>query len=364
MSSAPLKFLGAAIVAWIGVRTAGEALALSPLPPIAVPPAAAPLPPEPPVSAAAEPVAPPMGAWSYPPAALQAVAYPYPVAVPMSVPAPAAVHYAAAPYAPDLPMPVAAAAPGLPPLAEWPSSPVAEGPAGDSPQVRRAPSFTPALRKAFDRLSLTSWALLRQNRGMVAPTQGGAPLAPSGQLGQSQAGARLTYQLDRAVALNLRASSPVNQQPGQKPAGEVALGVSWQPLASVPMRVLAERRKAFGLNGGRNAFALLAEGGVYDRLLPWDLRLDGYLQAGAVGFRSPALFADGSLAVSRPVNRRLAIGAGMWGGVQPGLSRLDIGPRASLWLNPRIRAHLDYRLKVIGNAQPGSGPALTVGANF
>ena len=54
----------------------------------------------------------------------------------------------------------------------------------------------------------------------------------------------------------------------------------------------------------------------------------------------------------------------MWGGVQPGLSRLDIGPRASLWLNPRIRAHLDYRLKVIGNAQPGSGPALTVGANF
>ena len=356
--SAPLRFLGLAILAWVGVRTAGQALALEPLAPIAVPPAATPLPPEPMAEPAPQPASP--QGWNYGPPAMQPVAYPYPVAVPMSVPAPRVVRYAEAPAYPPPPVYYPAA---MPALGGWPA-PAETLPAAPAVPVRTTPSFTPAMPKAFDRLSLTSWALMRQNRGMVAPVSGPTPLAPSGQLGQSQAGARLTWRFDKAWAVNLRATAPVQQQPGVKPAGEVALGVSWQPLQSVPVRLLAERRKAFGIGGGRDAFALLAEGGVYDRPLPWGLLLDGYAQAGVVGLQSRDLFADGGFTASRPINRRLAVGGGVWGGIQPGLSRLDVGPRASLWLNPRIRAHLDYRVKLMGNAQPGSGPALTVGANF
>ena len=61
---------------------------------------------------------------------------------------------------------------------------------------------------------------------------------------------------------------------------------------------------------------------------------------------------------------RFALGAGAWGGIQPGLSRFDVGPRLSLRVNPRVRAHLDYRYKVTGNALPGSGPALTLTGDF
>ncbi|WP_205479686.1 hypothetical protein [Sphingomonas arenae] len=360
MSSAPLRFLGVAIITWIGVRTAGQALALAPLAPIPVPPAVTPLPVEPQVDVAD--AGPPAQPWAYGAPPMQPVAYPYSVAVPMSVPSARPVRYAEAPpiYAPA---PVVYPA-AYPPFGGWPGQAPEMAATSPTTPVRTTPSFTPVMRKAFDRLSLTTWALLRQNQGIAAPVNGPTPLAPSGQLGQSQAGARLTWQIDRAFALNLRVSSPVHQQPGQKPAGEAALGVSWQPVQSVPVRLLAERRKAFGIGGGRNAFALLAEGGIYDHPLPWNFRLDGYAQAGIVGLQSRDMFADGGFAVSRPVNSRLALGGGVWGGVQPGLARLDVGPRASLWINPRIRAHLDYRLKLMGNAMPGSGPALTVGANF
>ena len=83
-----------------------------------------------------------------------------------------------------------------------------------------------------------------------------------------------------------------------------------------------------------------------------------------MGLRTRDLFADGGVTVTRPFMRRLALDGGVWGGIQPGLSRLDIGPRASMWLTPRIRAHVDYRLRLRGNALPGSGAALTLGANF
>lgn len=361
MSSAPLRFLGIAIIAWVGLRTAGDALALPPLPAIAVPPAAALLPPEPSLPDVTAAPSPEPAAYPAPP--VQPMAYPYPVAVPVSVPAARSVRYAEA----ALPERGYRFAPSgyyqeasFPLLGDLPAPAATPAPAVAAP--RSTPSFTPAMPKAFDRLSLTSWALMRQNSTMAVPVGGPVPLASSGQLGQSQAGARLTYRINRSLALNLRVSAPMQQQGAAN--GEAALGVSWQPMQSLPVRLLAERRKAFGLHGGRDAFALLAEGGVYDRPLPWNFRLDGYAQAGVVGLRTRDLFADAGFTATRPFKTRLALGGGIWGGMQPGLSRLEVGPRASLWLNPRIRAHLDYRLRLLGNAQPGSGPALTVGANF
>jgi hypothetical protein len=148
--------------------------------------------------------------------------------------------------------------------------------------------------------------------------------------------------------------------------GEGAAGVSYQPLARLPVRQVAERRQRFGpaLGGGRNAFVLLAEGGLYDRELAYGIRLDGYGQAGLVGARSRDLFADGALAATYAFLPRAAIGGGIWAGVQPGLSRVDLGPRLSYQLSPRLRAHVDYRFRMTGNADPPSGPALTLSSRF
>ena len=70
---------------------------------------------------------------------------------------------------------------------------------------------------------------------------------------------------------------------------------------------------------------MFAEGGVYQKPLGWNLLLDGYAQAGVVGIRSRDFFADGGLAVSRPVWGRFSAGMGVWGGYQPGLYRVDAG---------------------------------------
>jgi hypothetical protein len=50
--------------------------------------------------------------------------------------------------------------------------------------------------------------------------------------------------------------------------------------------------------------------------------------------------------------------------VQPDLYRLDIGPRASMRVRPNMRVHLDWRQRLVGNAEPGSGPAVTLAADF
>ncbi len=55
------------------------------------------------------------------------------------------------------------------------------------------------------------------------------------------------------------------------------------------------------IGGGRNAFALFAEGGLYQRPMPWQFNLDAYLQGGVVGVKSRDWFVDGALALTRPV---------------------------------------------------------------
>lgn len=108
--------------------------------------------------------------------------------------------------------------------------------------------------------------------------------------------------------------------------------------------------------------ALLAEGRLYERPLPFGLVLNGYGQTGVVGASRRDLFADGGLTATYPFMPRFAIGAGMWGGTQPGLSRFDAGPRLSNQLRPGLRAHLDYRYRMTGKAEPGSGSAFTLAA--
>jgi hypothetical protein len=144
----------------------------------------------------------------------------------------------------------------------------------------------------------------------------------------------------------------------------VAGGVRVQPLASVPVWITAERRQRVGQFGGRNAFAVFAEGGLYQRPLPWQFSLDAYFQGGIVGLKSRDYFVDGALAVTRPVYKNFSAGFGVWGGAQPGLYRVDVGPRVSMKVRNNVRVHFDWRQRLAGNALPGSGPAITLGADF
>jgi hypothetical protein len=245
----------------------------------------------------------------------------------------------------------------IPQLDEWPLSRMAAA----SMPARRSSTTLPqqslpqaALKARMDRLQLSAWALLR---GRPGP----ASLATGGTLGGSQAGARLAYTISPMLAASLRTSSPVGGARG----GEVAAGVRLTPFRSIPVSLTAERRQAIGrTGGGRSAFALFVEGGLYQRPIAWGFALDAYAQAGVVGARRRDLFADGGFTLTKPLFGRYSAGFGMWGGVQPGIYRVDVGPRVSMRVRSNMRVHLDWRQRLAGNAEPGSGPALTLAADF
>jgi len=245
------------------------------------------------------------------------------------------------------------------PLDDWPFSRLASA-AMPARSTVTAPmqSTAPAIVAArIDRIPLTMWAMLRDTRTLTASPQS---LASGGTLGASQAGARLVYNFSPMISAVVRTSSEVGRR-----GGEVAGGIRVRPLRSIPLWITAERRQALGqYGGGRNAFAFFAEGGVYDRPMPWGFRLDGYAQAGVVGLSSRDLFADGGLAFTRPIYREFSGGFGLWGGIQPGIYRVDAGPRLTVKMRRNLRVHLDYRQRLAGNAEPGSGPVLTLAGDF
>lgn len=208
------------------------------------------------------------------------------------------------------------------------------------------------------RLELSAWALMRGKPGDLL---GSNSLSTNGAtLGGSQAGARVTYWIGPRLAASLRVSTPLGGARG----GEVALGMRYQPFANIPIAVTAERRQRFGRAGGRNEFALFAEGGLYDRPMPAGFRLDAYAQAGIVGVGSRDLFGDGAVTFTRPLWRNISGGFGVWGGAQPGLYRLDAGPRLTVRMTKSMRIHLDYRQRLLGVASPSSGPAVTIAGDF
>jgi len=356
-----LRFLAVAVVGWVGVRAASLGVLPSAElfriePSEARTPAIAPtqFPPIEPVAVPAAATAdyPQYGAYGQPP--MRPMMVPVYYGAPVSSPVPQRLQQLDG----LLPPPRAAFYSSIPALDDMPMSRLASVsiPARSSGSVQITPDAQP-LKAKLDRLQLSSWALLRNQQ---TGTAGSRSLANGGQLGASQAGARLVYYFNRQLALSARMSSEVGRR-----GGEVAAGVRIQPLVHVPVWLTAERRQRIGrFGGGRNDFALFAEAGVYQQPLPWRLRLDSYLQGGVVGVKSRDLFIDGALAVTRPVYRNFSFGFGMWGGAQPGLSRLDLGPRVTMQVRRNLKVHADWRQKLAGNARPGSGPALTLAGDF
>jgi hypothetical protein len=217
------------------------------------------------------------------------------------------------------------------------------------------------------RWSGDAWILTRSGGSAFV----GTGVSPA-TYGASQAGAVLRYRIaprnGHRPAAYLRTSSALNGSDEQ----EVALGLSARPFAKVPVVAAAELR-ATRQQGGmqvRPAAMLITELAPVD--LPMGTQAEVYGQAGYVGGRFATAFADGQLRVDRGVARlgkgELRAGAGVWGGAQKGASRLDIGPTAAMALGigkgRSARLAVDWRFRVYGNAEPDSGPAMTLSAGF
>lgn len=238
-----------------------------------------------------------------------------------------------------------------------------------APEDPRAPAWI------TDRRTLTAhwqgYAAIHARRGAAgAPLSG---LSPS--LGGSQAVARLGYTLnplaDARLSVAGRVFAPLKGSrlvDGRE--AQAALGVEFQPSRALPMIFAVERYVALG-EAGRDAWSLRVSAGVDERAIPAGLRLSAYGDAGIIGARSRDVFAEGQAVVVRPfaIGRtgRLGLGAGVWAARQPGVSRVDVGPSLTASARTgrvRIGGSVDYRLRVAGNARPGSGPAVTVQAGF
>lgn len=203
----------------------------------------------------------------------------------------------------------------------------------------------------------------------LAPRQGGitdaSPAGPT--LGGSQAGGRIALQLDQAG--HWEGYGRIVTAGRLVSAAEAAVGVAWQPRASLPLRLAVERRQRIVGDNGRSALSAYVVGGVSDAALPAGWRLDGYGAAGVVGAHRRDGFAEASLRVTRPLVSlgalHLSGGAGGWAAAQPGVSRIDVGPTISARIDhvgPRLS--LDWRQRITGNAAPDSGAALTIAADF
>ncbi len=220
---------------------------------------------------------------------------------------------------------------------------------------------------AARRWSADGWLLLRRGAG-GALAAGPTPAT----YGASQTGAVLRYRLapqsrHRPEAY-LRLTSALNS-PTDKDA---AVGLSARPVAALPLRAMAELRLSEQAGATRLRPAALVVTELHPIDLPYAARAEFYGQAGYVGGRNATPFADGQARIDKRIAQlgkaELRAGAGAWAGAQKGAARLDAGPSAVLGLpagaGGTARLGLDWRMRIAGDAQPGSGVALTLSAGF
>ncbi|GAA0284547.1 hypothetical protein GCM10009127_27590 [Alteraurantiacibacter aestuarii] len=214
------------------------------------------------------------------------------------------------------------------------------------------------------RWSADGWLMWRQDS--ASPLLSGRP-----SYGRSQAGAVVRYSL--APASRNRPQVYVRGSGALEGAREheAAAGVSARPIAAVPIRLAAEMRLARRAGGTDVRPAAYAVTELPPVELPAGLTGELYLQGGYVGGDFATAFVDGQARVDRALagsqDVQLRAGGAVWGGAQDDARRLDIGPSASVTFrlgDTRGRVAADYRFRVAGDAQPASGPALTLSAGF
>lgn len=252
----------------------------------------------------------------------------------------------------------------LPSLASFAAQP---GPPATVGQPVAASGVVPAGEAVPRRWSGDAWMLMRRGGGAAL----GAGALPA-TYGASQAGTVLRYRLatrdDRRTTAYLRVTSSL----GQMRETSAALGVSARPLPRLPIVAALEARITDQAGRRRVQPVAMAVTEIAPFALPLNMRGEAYAQAGYVGGDFATPFADGQLRLDRSLLGYGAIearfGVGLWGGAQKGAGRLDVGPSAgiSMPLGRGMfgRLALDWRFRVLGNAEPRSGPAVTLSAGF
>ena len=194
----------------------------------------------------------------------------------------------------------------------------------------------------------------------------------NGQYGGSQSAVIAAIPILRfpgkARLSRLALSGRVSVSHGNLRERELAAGLRLRPIDRLPVHIIAERR----LREDRpDAFAVLVAGGQSDVPMPLGFRLDGYGQAGFVSGQGGGPFADVALQTHRPIAKSgrasLSAGAGIWGGGQDNVMRLDVGPniRANIMAGgAQFQLDASWRFRVAGQAQPGNGPAVTLSTSF
>lgn len=261
----------------------------------------------------------------------------------------------------------------LAPATEPETAALAQAPVAKAVPAAVAVPYLPSAATEALRWSADGWVLWREGRTVLNRPGAGLPGVsfPTGTYGASQAGLVLRYRLapDSPLrpALYLRASSGLYAPRGE----ELAAGLSLRPVPKLPIAVMGEARVTRTVSGDIVRPALAAVTELPAARLPGGLRGEAYVQAGWVGGAFPTGFVDGQARIEKPVWRaagaEFRLGGGTWGGAQKGARRIDAGPTATLDLpvgrvNTRLSA--DYRLRVAGDAAPGSGVAVTFSAGF
>jgi hypothetical protein len=272
------------------------------------------------------------------------------LAQPRSAPQPRPIVRATMPPSRSLePMPLLAE-PGLTPeAAPFLLAPSAAPGVAAAPIVPRPPGMDHPPPPAPDRWSGSAWAILRP---------GGRATPFASQLGGSQAGARLSYRIGGGISAYARASAAIDSR-----QQEGALGLDWQPTRA-PVHLIVERRIGIaGIPGGTAAGVI---GGIGPTAIGHGLTAEAYGQGGVILRDRAEGFADGALRLTRTVGP-IDLGIGAWGAAQRGAARLDLGPTLGAAIpvaGQRLRLSVDWRQRLAGDARPGSGPALSLGADF
>lgn len=232
--------------------------------------------------------------------------------------------------------------------------------------VAASPSVGAAATARPDHWSISGWLFVREGSG--GGVTGGVQPA---SYGASQAGGVLRYRLRPGSGSDPAAYLRVTGALQQSDDREAAFGLALRPLKRVPVAVLAEGRvrERAGRAAVRPAMLAVTELGPVD--LPHGLKAELYAQAGYVTGTDATAFADGQVRMTGPVAAfdlgTVRAGVGVWGGAQQGAARLDLGPSAQVDLalaGTPVRLTVDYRVRLAGDAQPGSGAALTLSTGF
>lgn len=248
---------------------------------------------------------------------------------------------------------------GLPPLSQLGAQPYPPSTVGPNSAAK------PPLPR---RWSADSWAMYRPD-GAGPITNGVFPAT----YGASQTGAVFRYKFaprdPRQFTAYMRTTTTLNSAFRQTSG---ALGLSARPLPSIPVIAAVEGRltEQGGIRRFQPAAMVVSELPPFS--LPGGLRGEAYGQAGYVagGFATP--FADGQFRADRSLfasgGFEARLGGGVWGGVQKGAGRFDAGPSAMLAFplgrGAFGRLAADWRFRLAGDAEPGSGPAVTLSAGF